>query len=168
MIETINKFREYLDYIERHYDNVQKSWVLIKEKCDDKGFEFMENSSITNMIDIDVAGHDMSKLSAFEFTQYRQRFFPTEHEEKNEGMFELAWDHHKTWNSHHWQTWTTNKNLNIIEQIVCLVTNVVDWVAMGYEFNSTAKEYYEKNRSKIVLPDWAVKLMYQIFDCIYE
>lgn len=33
MIEKIKKFREYLDYIEEHYNNVQKAWALINEKC---------------------------------------------------------------------------------------------------------------------------------------
>ena len=33
----IAKTREYLDYFERHYDNVQKAWALINEKC---GYEF--------------------------------------------------------------------------------------------------------------------------------
>ena len=35
---------------------------------------------------------------------------------------------------------------------------------------STLKEligYYEKNKHEISLPDWAIKLMYEIFDCIY-
>jgi len=45
--------------------------------------------------------------------------------------------------------------------------NVIDWVAMGFKFNDTAKEYYEKNKHEINLPDWAIKLMYEIFDCIY-
>ena len=45
--------------------------------------------------------------------------------------------------------------------------NVVDWVAMGIKFNDTAKSYYEKNKHEIELPDWAIELMYEIFDCIY-
>ena len=49
-----------------------------------------------------------------------------------------------------------------------LIHNIVDWVAMGFEFDDTAKDYYEKNKDKIQLPDWAIKLMYEIFDCIYE
>ncbi|MGB1216722.1 MAG: hypothetical protein ACPG5P_02540 [Saprospiraceae bacterium] len=50
---------------------------------------------------------------------------------------------------------------------VFLVENIVDWVAMGFEFNDTALSYYEKNKDKIDLPNWAVKEMYKIFDCIY-
>lgn len=43
----------------------------------------------------------------------------------------------------------------------------VDWVAMGFEFGDTARDYYEKNKEEIKLPEWAIKLMYEIFDCIY-
>ena len=45
--------------------------------------------------------------------------------------------------------------------------NLVDWIAMGFKFNDTAKGYYEKNKSGIELPEWAIELMYKIFDCIY-
>ena len=38
---------------------------------------------------------------------------------------------------------------------------------MGFEFGDTAKGYYEKNKDKINLPEWAIELIYTIFDCIY-
>jgi hypothetical protein len=40
MINKIQKFREYLDYIEKHYNNVQEAWRLINEKCQNK-FRFI-------------------------------------------------------------------------------------------------------------------------------
>ena len=40
-------------------------------------------------------------------------------------------------------------------------------IAMGYEFGDTAKEYYENNKDKIILPEWAIKEMYKIFEIIY-
>ena len=49
-----------------------------------------------------------------------------------------------------------------------LLENIVDWMAMGYEFGDTAKEYYEKMKDEINFPDWAIKLMYEIFDCVYQ
>ena len=44
MLDKIQKFREYLDYVERHYNNVQKAWKLINgdldmKRCDLK-YEF--------------------------------------------------------------------------------------------------------------------------------
>jgi hypothetical protein len=40
-------------------------------------------------------------------------------------------------------------------------------MAMGYEFGDTAQEYYENNKDKIFLPEWAIKEMYKIFEIIY-
>ena len=37
MQELIQKTREYLDYVERHYNNVQKAWAELNEKCKGKG-----------------------------------------------------------------------------------------------------------------------------------
>lgn len=177
MLEKINKFREYLDYVERHYNNVQKAWKLINDKCKGKGFRFLYDDFCWHTINEDVINHDLSKLSAEEFTQYRQWFFPTDQEEKEieqddtikssrKTAWEEAWEHHKKNNLHHWQTWTKQSDHTYAD--VFLVMMLVDWIAMGFEFGDTAKEYYEKNKDKIELPDWAIKVMYEIFDCIYE
>ena len=48
-----------------------------------------------------------------------------------------------------------------------LIMSIVDWVAMGIKFNESAKHHYEKNKTHIKLPEWAIKEMYKIFDCIY-
>jgi hypothetical protein len=164
--DKIKKFREYLDYIERHYDNVQQAWGLINENCKDKGFRFMSDDFVWGMIDTEVKSHDESKLSASEFTQYRNYFFSCENEERDKEAFLLAWEHHVLNNEHHWQNWT-KKYSDFPYADAYLVMNIVDWVAMGFEFNDTARDYYEKNKEKIELPEWAVKLMYEIFDCIY-
>ena len=164
MIEKIKKFREYLDYIERHYNNVQKAWKLIQEKC--KDFHFIYDDNLFFELDGDIKNHDLSKLSSNEFTQYRQFFFPCEGEEKNKDLFKQAWEHHKAENTHHWQTWTLD-GFGSAKQELALIHNIVDWVAMGFEFNDTAKAYYETNKEDIKLPDWAINLMYEVFDCIY-
>lgn len=163
----IQKFREYLDYFERHYDNVQKAWALINERCENKGFRFLYDDFVWHTIDEDVRFHDESKLTEFEFTQYRNYFFPAEGEEKNKAAFDLAWENHKNENLHHWQSWT-EKHSNHPYGDAFLVMNIVDWVAMGFEFGNTAKQYYEKNKDEIKMPDWAIKLMYEIFDCVYS
>lgn len=164
--DKIAKFREYLDYFERHYDNVQRAWALINEKCDNGGFRFMYDDFVWNVIDTEVKAHDDSKLSANEFTQYRNYWFPATNEEKDQAPYLSAWEHHKDHNEHHWQNWTAKHSATPYADAF-LVMNVVDWVAMGFEFGDTAKDYYEKNKEEIKLPDWAVKLMYEIFDCIY-
>lgn len=166
MIELIQKFRLYLDYLEEHYLNVQKAWKLINEKCSND-FRFMHDDYVWNSIDNEVRNHDLSKLSMSEFTQYRQKFFPCENEVIDKSAFTLAWEHHKSNNSHHWQNWTVKEQDDQYADMF-LVMNVIDWIAMSMKFGDTAKSYYEKHKSEIKLPEWSIKLMYEIFDCIYE
>lgn len=165
MKEKIQKFREYLDYVERHYDNVQKAWDLINEKCKNKGFSFIYDDCKWWTIDDEVKNHDLSKLSMEEFTQYRQFFYPTKDEVKDKKLFLSAWEHHKENNVHHWQNWTV-KHKGFADDVF-MVMNLIDWIAMGFEFGDTARDYYEKNKKDIELPEYAIKVMYEIFDCIY-
>lgn len=166
MKDRIKKFREYLDYVERHYDNVQKAWAEINNNCDGKSFRFMYDDFVWHTIDAAIKNHDLSKLSANEFTQYRNYFFPIEGEEKDNLSFDSAWKHHLENNQHHWQNWT-KKHKDHPYQDVFIVENVCDWMAMGYEFGDTARDYYESNKHKIIIPEFAEKLMYDIFDCVY-
>jgi len=105
MREKINKFREYLDYIEEHYNNVQRAWALINEKCPNS-FRFISDDFVWHLINEDVIMHDISKLSTKEFTQYRQYFHPCEGESVNKSEFKKAWNRHKKENQHHWENWT--------------------------------------------------------------
>lgn len=168
MKDKIAKFREYLDYIERHYDNVQLAWQLLNDKCSSKGFIWRRDDKLWYQIDQRVKVHDLSKLSAEEFTQYRQVFFATDDEIKDRDVFERAWEHHKLENDHHWENWTSKYWERSDKGIVCLIENIIDWIAMSMEFGDTAKEYYERNIERIKLPNWAIKEMYDIFDCIYN
>lgn len=162
MEELLKKTREYLDYVERHYNNVQKAWQELNDKCEGKGFNWLYDDCIWHAININVKNHDLSKLGVNEFTQYRQFFYPTSYEVKNKELMGQAWEHHLSNNPHHWQNWTVKSPC-----VEYLIENICDWMAMGYEFGDTAKEYYESNKDKIILPDWAVKEMYLIFDIIY-
>lgn len=168
MIDKINKTREYLDYIERHYLNVQKAWVELNEKCKNKGFNWIYDDYIWGCINENIKNHDLSKLSEKEFVQYRQFFYPTNSEIKNKELMNSAWDNHLKENPHHWQHWTNKEYTKPYESLVYLIENICDWMAMGYEFGDTAKEYYENNKDKIKLPEWAIKEMYLIFDIIYK
>lgn len=113
-----------------------------------------------------VKNHDLSKLSKEEFVQYREFFYPIDKKEKEDADIALAFDNHLNHNIHHWQTWT--KHVDYPYADIYLVDNIVDWMAMGFEFGDTAKEYYEKNKDKIEMPEWAIILMYKIFDRLYD
>lgn len=163
MKELIQKTREYLDYIERHYNNVQKAWQELNNKCKNKGFNWIYDDAIWHTINFNIKNHDLSKLGINEFVQYRQYFYPTSSEVKDKDLMNKAWEHHLSNNYHHWQNWTNTYPCSI----EFLIENICDWIAMGYEFGDTAKEYYENNIEKINLPEWAIKEMYLIFDIIY-
>lgn len=166
MLEKIKKFRDWLDEIEQHYKDVQRAWKLINDKCKNKGFRFMYDDFVWHCIDSDVKNHDESKLSAMEFTQYRNFFHPCDGEQKNKEEFKKAWEHHKKHNAHHWEHWTQLNPTPYDDAF--LVMNVIDWVAMGFRDGfSDAKTFYESKKDKINFPDWAIDLMYKIFDCIY-
>lgn len=169
MKELIQKTREYLDYVEKHYDNVQKAWLELSTKCVGHNFMFIKDSDVNKQISRNIEIHDKSKLSKEEFIQYRERFFQTR-AEKDAGIkinyiFQNAWENHLLENPHHWQTWTKLDDEN--EQYIFFIENICDWIAIGYEFGDDAKQYYEKNKHNINLPDWAVHEMYRIFDVIY-
>lgn len=166
MIEEIRKTREYLDYLEEHYNNIQKAFNLLCDKCKDMRFVYDDFCYFT-LYEM-VKKHDKSKLSEHEFVQYRKAFYPTEEEEAEEKNYDMsqAWEHHKINNEHHWEAWTTVKYLHPYAEELHCVHMVIDWVAMGFMFDDTAQDYYEKNKDKIKLPELYEKFIYEIFERI--
>lgn len=167
----LEQTQAYLDYIKEHYDNVQKAWKELQEKC--KDMRFVYDDFVWGTINQEIKDHDVSKLSKEEFVPYRRKFFPTDRETKSihpetiRTAFELAWEHHKDHNMHHWQTWTGYDFADPYSAEIHCVHMVADWMAMGYKFGDTAKSYYEENKETIELPEWAVKFIYEIFDRVY-
>ena len=158
-LEIVDKTQEYLDYIREHVLNVRKAWGELQKKCKDMHFIWDDYYyfSISDGVDF----HDISKLSENEFVQYRKSFYPVD----GEPTFDMteAWEHHKKENPHHWENWTEIKwGDNPTWEVHC-VHMVIDWMAMGYKFNGTAQKYYEKNKEKIKLPEYAVSFIYEIF-----
>lgn len=158
-LDLIKKTREYLDYLEDHILNVNRAWAELQAKC--KDMNFMYDDYIWSLIDDYIQEHDLSKLSEHEFVQYRKAFYPLEHEAK----FDMtgAWEHHKDNNPHHWENWTKKSDWIPFEWQVHCVCMIADWVAMGYKFGDTAQKYYEANKDKIAIPDYAVSFVYEVF-----
>lgn len=165
ILAEIKKTREYLDYIEEHVLNVRKAWEELKEKC--KDMRFMWDDFYYFFINDEIENHDLSKMSEQEFVQYRKAFYPTD-AEKEIGKYDMssAWDHHKKKNLHHWENWTTIKPRFDADWEVHCVHMLCDWMAMGYKFGDTAQQYYEANKDKIQIPDYAVNFIYEIFERI--
>lgn len=160
--DLIKKTREYINYIEEHVENVRKAWEELKIKCKDMSFicDDYRYFSIEDLVD----RHDASKLSEEEFVRYRKYFYPTKEEEETKRSLSKAFEHHKKENDHHWQTWTEKEYYNPYSKEIFCVEMILDWMAMGYKFGDTSKEYYEKNKDKIYLPDWSINFIYEIFD----
>lgn len=146
--DYIDATLKYLDYLKEHLDNVARAFDEVSEACAD--MKTVHDDFYWNLLKDQVIHHDVSKFSAEEFTQYRDAFFPID-EVKPLGE---AWEHHKQWNTHHWET--ANSVIDIFHM-------VIDWTAMGYKFGGTAQEFYEKHKDKINLSPENTKLLYQIF-----
>lgn len=167
-LETIAKTREYLDYVERHIKNVARAWAEVVDAMKRAGnYPIIFDDFRYFALHEEVARHDMSKLSAEEFVQYRRCFYPTEAEKKSDPKPHLgeAWEHHKKMNAHHWENWAADdKQVSSPYDLEIHCTHmVIDWLAMSYEFGDTPRSYYEKNCHKIKLPEWAVKYITELF-----
>lgn len=163
-LKHIAAIRAYCDYIERHLRNVETSWKTLREAC--KDMRFVYDDFVYWSIDAHVKAHDLSKFSVEEFIPYQRRFFPAEGEEP--GNLGLAWVHHRENNPHHWQHWTKAEYGNPYEAEVHCVCMVIDWMAMGLEFDDTAEAYYEREKEKIELPEWAVTFIGKVFERLRE
>lgn len=160
-LEYIQKIREYCDYVEEHLLNVEKSWKILQIACKDE--HFIYDDCLYWTIDGMVQAHDISKMSVEEFIPYQRNFYPVG-KEKDPAEFAAAWEHHKMWNPHHWENWTTLKE-TAPNQLAChCVCMVIDWMAMGLKFGDTAESYYESHKYGINLPEWAVKFIGEIFE----
>lgn len=155
MKEKIAKFREYLDYVERHYDNVQKAWKVIQEKC--KDMSFIRDESTFWALNYDIENHDISKLDKEEFFAYRSQFYPTKLEIPNKEEFEEAWMHHLENNDHHWQNWTNQYKGESAVTEICLVHNIIQIIVINLytrinnvSANSTNNRQLNRNHRTII------------------
>lgn len=152
------KEEEYRNYIDSHRKNVQKAWDNIKSN--ENVIHYISNNINTTMphflktLDEFISKHDMSKYSDAEFDAYREWFYPIDEEEKQSAKkaFDLAWEHHYSCNMHHWDWWYKSGIPNDMP-FIFVMEMICDWVAMGYQFNNSAKDWYYKNKDNIHLGD---------------
>ena len=165
-LALIKSTREYLNYLEEHLLNVRKAWSILQSRC--KHMRFVYEDFFYNTIGTMIEDHDLSKFGPYEFTQYRDKFFPTGTVDVGtiNDRFAGAWEHHKKHNPHHWENWTVRDTYYPHEWEMHCVCMVADWMAMGMKFGDTAEEYYRNNQDKISLPDYAVDFVNEIFECL--
>jgi hypothetical protein len=117
-------------------------------------------------LDRQIAEHDLSKMSIEEFIPYRERFSPINEDEQHGAYwgFKDAWDNHKKSNQHHWQNWIYMENK--INRKMCIIHNVIDWIAMAYKFGDSAEFYYGNNKTAIRISDGDREYLEEILDII--
>jgi len=147
MESLIDKQQQYRKYIEEHTSNVWKAWT------DNQHLFISVDSDIIKKTSKNILVHDLSKYSKEEFEPYRKNFFPINEKEKenNKLDFDKAVQHHYAYNQHHWNYWVRADGIAVEMNMIYIIEMICDWIAMGYKFNNTAKEYYEKNKEKINL-----------------
>lgn len=146
------KEKDYKKYIYEHRAAIADAFTEMV-MCEELHY-LWENEEFYNKMVDRITEHDMSKFSKEEFDAYRKYYHPINEQEKEAAAqeFELAWEHHKKVNDHHWQhrkdflDFTENTQLAILE-------NVCDWLAMGYVFGNRPYEYYEQHKDNISLPE---------------
>lgn len=177
--------RDYLNYLENHYDNVQKAFDEFSRRIAHKNFNSKYNDFLfdTGLVDdywffvlrAMIIDHDLSKLGQEEFTQYRDNFYPISEEAKEKKLryFNIAWEHHKKSNKHHWESRIESNNelpfrtyVDIHMSPLYAIENAMDWIAMAYQYNENPlNKYYLKNKDSIKLSEndkYIIETVYKI------
>ena len=158
--------RLYKKYIEEHKENIMKAFDEMK---DNHIIYQLGGDDLLNKLYNRAICHDASKYSIEEFEPYRKNFFPISQQEKedNKETFKKAWQHHCQVNSHHWQHRQNKKSFNRDndEEVLDVLENILDWLAMSYKFHDRPYQYYENNKNHIILNEDEKKFLEYI---IYE
>ena len=165
------KIKEYKNYIHDHKINVIRAFYEFLNCKELEDFVLNLDTDALFALWDRVLDHDESKYDKIEFEAYRKEYYPIDAQERrlNKLAFDKAWEHHWKTNDHHWQhrqDWP-DEELDINTKLAC-IENVLDWLAMGYQFNDRPYQYYEKHKEEIKLPskqkEFIEYLIYQGID----
>lgn len=134
-----NEELNYKNYIDEHIENVK----LAHLRYGDDLCVLLDLAPLR--LAINVSNHDKSKYEPEEFDAYRQWFYPTGN--RNKELFDKAWEHHYTVNSHHPEYWVKDGTPMDMDKYA-IAEMLLDWAAMAIKFGGTAYTYYEKERDK--------------------
>lgn len=148
---------KYIDYIKRHQAGVLKSWknILYPALLTESDYDV----ELLTDIEILINCHDESKFKSDEFDAYCDYFYPSEETAKDEEAFNKAWFLHQRRNPHHWQYWCliedSGKIIPLDMPVKYICEMLCDWSSFQYvvDKNSTANNWYQKNKNKMVLSD---------------
>ena len=150
-IATHIQEERYMRYIMKHRRNMADAY---KEMTSFP--EILElGNEVLIMLKQRVVLHDITKFMNDEFDAYRKHFFPINKKEKENNLenFNRAWQHHYDVNAHHWQhrRHKTDFDKKDPVQVVDVLENVCDWLAVGYTYKNRPFQYYEKHKNVIEL-----------------
>lgn len=98
-----------------------------------------------------IAQHDASKYSDEEFEPYRAHHYPSkedidsDHHDKIERDYQLAWVHHFHNNKHHPEYWRTNiggEFINLHMDNQSFIEMICDWISVSMCFNSSTYDWW--------------------------
>lgn len=175
--------RAYDDYIDTHVNNVIRSWrEILRLNLEYRGV----SRDILYKADYCINHHDESKLYGHydedsddcfnEYTPYRQHFYPLKNEsriiskEELEYQYDLAWNHHQKVNPHHWQYWILirdeGKQVPLEMKEEYIYEMLCDWHSFSAKDpESTAYNWYHKNRDKMVLAPKTREIVESLVEC---
>ena len=118
--------------------------------------------------------HDLSKFRPSEFIPYAKFFYAKnrannyKQSDEDDPNFQKGWNHHQKRNKHHWNYWVSVTRRDEIIPIPMpskyVMQMIADWRGMSRKFGGSAKEYYEKNKGKMILHRETVALIEYYFD----
>jgi hypothetical protein len=142
----MSKQEDYKRYIDNHVANVKMVWDRLCGTITIDDCEFLEISEL-------IKDHDKSKYSKEEFEGYRRNFYG-EVGEKDQVLFDQAWNHHQKLNPHHWEFWVMYKpegSVPLQMRKKYVIEMLCDWGAMSYKFVNLPSIWYHENRDKMLL-----------------
>lgn len=162
---------KYLRYIDNHRMNIDLAFdEMVQNQAMQEWFTWTEDFCCK--LKERVLTHDISKYEDEEFNAYRRYYHPIDKFEKILAIndFNKAWEHHWKNNRHHWQARQEDPELEHLDEDTALdcLENVLDWMAMGYQFHDRPYQFYEKHKNEIKLPkcqkDFIEKVIYEGID----
>lgn len=152
----------YAQYLFDHIKNINVAMEKFEKLYRESGGQWPGFTSKKGFENLKKEGsrHDMSKFGVMEFQAYRKTFYPAGVGDSSAVSFDEAWEHHKTANMHHWETWTSYYNspakegepeFNFPVWEIHSAHMVLDWIAMGMANGSKASAYFEKTSPKMGL-----------------
>lgn len=157
----------YEDYLTKHVAGVHKAYeekirpVLLDEEVDPQILLEIEDT---------ISDHDQHKYSDEEWVPYRDYFYDKENHPRSSDAFNLAWNHHQNHSPHHWQYWCLINDVDhpqvqpLDMPFKYIIEMICDWQSAGNHYGNTAKDWYEKQKNKMILSDNTRKVVERYID----